>query len=268
MNKLKKNIRGLFIYLFARKTFQPAFKALHWLSLRGMNYGGGYSPYDSGELHVLKILKEFFEGKIILFDVGANVGQYALLANRTLQQKCRIYSFEPTVAAYKLLQKNSAKINNISIFNYGLGNTRKKVFIYSDDPGSVQSSIVEKSNNSSTEVVELTTINEFCKENKITKIDFLKIDVEGYEYEVLLGASDFMDEISFIQFEFGNKQVASRNFLRDFIFLLRNFKIYRILQDGLVRIDENPINEIFQTSNYLAINKNIPLSKQNSKSIL
>ena len=45
------------------------------------------------------------------------------------------------------------------------------------------------------------------------KIDLLKLDVEGYEYKALLGGSKAMNDIDYIQFEFGNKQVSSRNFM-------------------------------------------------------
>ena len=64
-----------------------------------------------------------------------------------------------------------------------------------------------------------------------------------------------IDAVDYIQFEFGNKQVDNRNFLIDFIDLLDRFKIYRLVQNGFIPVDKNPIHEIFQTSNYVAIHK-------------
>ena len=221
----KKDIKKLFIKLFARKVFQSFFKQLHWVALRGMNYGAGYSPYDSGEIFFLHYVKKNSPGSISVLDVGANTGQYSLLCNQIFQKDCRIFSFEPTKHAFKKLEKNTKFSENILLHNFGMGEVIKKSKIY--------------------------------YEHDIRNITILKLDVEGYEYKVLEGAKNSIKNVDYIQFEFGNKQVDSRNFLKDFITFLSDFKIYRLLQDGFIEIDSNPINEIFQTSNYIGINRRI-----------
>lgn len=258
MNKTKKAIRRLFIRTFSRKFFQPFFKKLHWVSLRGMNYGGGHSPHDSGEIYLLNYIKKRTNSKTInILDVGANLGQYALLANNIFKTNCIIYSFEPTELAFKKLKKNTISFGNIKPINKGVGDFNGETQIFYDGEASVQSSIVKDDVLKYSETIELVTIDDFCKTNNIQKITILKLDVEGYEYQSLMGASSSINNIDYIQFEFGNKQVSSRHFLSDFITLLDSFKIYRLIQNGLIEIDSNPINEIFQTSNYVAINKKI-----------
>ena len=257
MKKTKKKIRSLFIKLFARKLFQPLFKKLHWISLRGMNYGGGYSPYDSGEVFFLNYAKNSINNEIVILDIGANTGQYALLSNDVFKSKCTIYSFEPTKFAYSALKKNTSSYANIITINEGIGEFIGETKIFYDGPGSVHSSIIKDEFLKYSETIKLTTIDAFCKTNHIKKINILKLDVEGYEYLSLKGGINSINNIDFIQFEFGNKQVFCRNFLVDFIELLDNFKIYRLVQDGFIEINRNPINEIFQTSNYVAINKNV-----------
>lgn len=254
---MKKAIRKLFVHLFARKLFQSFFKKLHWLSLRGMNYGGGHSPYNSGEMYLLNHIKRKTNKNLTILDIGANTGQYALMANKIFNSTCTIYSFEPAEFTYSLLLKNTKNTDNIVAINKGVGESSGKTQIYYDGKASVQSSLIRDSIQKYSETIELTTIDEFIKENKIDKIDLLKLDVEGYEYKALLGGSESINDINYIQFEFGNKQVLSRNFMIDFITLLDNFKIYRLIQNGFIEINRNPINEIFQTSNYIAINNNI-----------
>lgn len=257
MKNIKKKIRNLFVKLFARKLFQPFFKKLHWISLRGMNYGGGYSPFDSGELFFLNHVKNKIKDEVTILDVGANIGKYALLCNTIFESRCIIYAFEPTAFAFDTLKKKTINLHNIKSYNVGLGDSIKVVEIFYNSLGSVQSSIVDNVTTKFKESINLTTIDDFCNINQIKKIHILKIDVEGYEYNVLKGGLERINNVDYIQFEFGNKQVSSRNFLEDFINILDNFKIYRLIQDGFVEISNNPINEIFQTSNYIAINKNI-----------
>lgn len=258
MKKTKKAIRKLFVRTFSRKFFQPFFKKLHWISLRGMNYGGGHSPHDSGEIHLLNYIKKRTNNNpVIILDVGANIGQYALLANDIFKTNCIIHSFEPTELAFKKLKKNTQNFKNINLINKGIGDFNGETKIFYDGKGSVQSSIIEDDFLKYSETIELVTIDDFCKINNIQKITILKLDVEGYEYQSLMGALNSINNIDYIQFEFGNKQVSSRHFLSDFITLLNNFKIHRLIQNGLIEIDSNPINEIFQTSNYVAINKKV-----------
>jgi hypothetical protein len=106
------------------------------------------------------------------------------------------------------------------------------------------------------EVVSLKTLDEFCNEQGIQKIDFLKIDVEGHEYKVLQGASKMIKNkaIRFIQFEFGGCNIESRVFLKNFWDLLKDdFKLYRIVSDGVYPITEyNETLEIFTYTNFFA----------------
>ena len=88
----------------------------------------------------------------------------------------------------------------------------------------------------------------------------MKIDVEGYEMNVLKGVGELIENISLIQFEFGGTQVDTRNFFRDFwlYFEEKKFKLFRISQNGIKPINHYSVNlECFYFSNYLAINSRI-----------
>ncbi len=104
------------------------------------------------------------------------------------------------------------------------------------------------------ETVILSTIDNYCNENKIDRIDLLKLDVEGHELKILKGASQMLAEnkISNIQVEFGGCNLDSRTYFRDFWNLLHEkFHIFYILRDSLLEIERyQETLEIFTTTNF------------------
>lgn len=255
---MKKKIKNLFFKLFARKAFQPIFEGLHWLALRGMNYGAADSPVHSGEVFFLNFIKGRLGKNIVIFDVGANNGQYANLANKVFEGVADIYAFEPTKSSYKILLKRFKDKANIKLFPFGMGNKPQNLEIFYNKEGSVQASAFSQGNkNLLSETVTISTVNIFCKERNISEIDLLKVDVEGFEFFVLQGANELLmnKKIRVIQFEFGSQHVYSKHFIKDFKELLPDFYICRLLQNGFVEIKNNSRFEIFQTSNYVAIRK-------------
>jgi hypothetical protein len=108
----------------------------------------------------------------------------------------------------------------------------------------------------------MTTVDRFCKEKGLAAIDLLKIDTEGCELQVLKGASEMLSggRVKVIQFEFGECNVFSRVFLRDFYEVLPGFRMYRLDSNGLIPLPSyESTNEIFRFQNIIAISKNIAL---------
>lgn len=262
--RAKKEIKQFFLKIFARKGLQVAFDTLHWIALRGMNYGAANHPINSGELFFLQYLKKKCGTNLVIFDIGGNVGQFTTLANKVFEGKARIYSFEPTLKAFNNLFQSLKDERNIELFRIGFGSEKGFIEIYYDKAGSVQATAFkDKGKTLQSEIVQITTLDNFCEEMNISHIDFLKIDVEGYELFVLQGAKELIEnkKLRYIQFEFGNQQILSKHFLKDFKDILLDFKIYRLLQNGFIEINDNPRYEIFQTSNYIAIRKDIPVNE-------
>jgi hypothetical protein len=105
--------------------------------------------------------------------------------------------------------------------------------------------------------IEVITLNEFCRNKKINP-DVLKLDIEGYEFHALVGASEILSHLKIIQFEFGGTCIDSRVFFRDIWDLLTkaNFHVARIADRGLILISHySEEHEIFQYSNYIAFRK-------------
>ncbi len=112
----------------------------------------------------------------------------------------------------------------------------------------------------SEEKIRTVRLDDFCKDQKIPEIHFLKIDVEGFEMNVLTGAGNWVTDarIDFIQFEVGPHSIASRTFMHDFFQMLApSYGLYRILRNGLYELKTySPRLEQFATAtNYLAISR-------------
>jgi FkbM family methyltransferase len=263
-----KLVNDLYRLLFARKIFYKFNKLLYCLSLRGL----GVLNFESDKLaisgedhfvkhHVPKI------GKGIIFDVGANVGDYAKVL-RESNNNAEIYSFEPHPITYQKLITNIEGLG-IKTFNVGVGSAEGtlKLFDYADKDGSEHASlykeVIETIHKGKVveHEVKIITLEAFANEYKIERVHLLKIDTEGHEMEVLKGFEQFIREnkVDLIHFEFNEMNIASRVFFKDFWEFLPNYEFYRMLPDGLVPIrNYNPIYcEIFAYQNIVAKLKTI-----------
>lgn len=197
---------------------------------RGLGIGS-YVNY-SGETDLFYNLIKYFNSYPIIFDVGANIGEYSNLVNRLLKDKLHeLHCFEPYTPMYEQLIKNVSGTN--VVFNkIALSDEVGNQTLYSDinEPNLSSLSPVNKSFNQK-ESIFTTTLDSYCMDNVISNIDFLKIDVEGYELNVMKGGDNLIRNkfISFIQFEIGT--MHTRIYFRDIYTYLRDYGyyIYRVM---------------------------------------
>lgn len=251
--------------LFGSMEFFALWQNIYKISLWGMNLGLGSDYASSGEEAVLKIMNQNFNmpKKPILFDVGANHGYYTLLLAKNFP-KGEIHAFEPGKTTFEIYKKNISEklssMKNIKFNNFGMSDKAGEATLYYDNPGSGLASVYKREldylniDYSKSESIILNTIDNYCIENNISDIDFLKMDVEGNELNVLKGAKDMLNagKISNIQIEFGGCNLDSRTIFRDFWDLLSpKYYVYYILQDGLAEIKTYQENlEIYLTTNF------------------
>lgn len=126
----------------------------------------------------------------IIIDVGANIGYFSILYSKLVGENGKVYAFEPAINTFNKLIKNIKlnSITNIITNQIGIGNKNETLFIFYDKNNIGSSSYVSKEKNS---IKEKTIIKKFDSEYKfIKKINFIKIDVEGFELEVLNGMKE------------------------------------------------------------------------------
>ncbi len=255
-------------FIFDNQLGQRFLQKVHLLVLYLQNYGlTGGDLNQSGELRVIKRLGKQLDLKKnpVVFDVGANVGKYISYLDECISVEYEAYCFEPSKTTFAQLTENTSKIKNIHLINKGLGDKTETLTLYSNEISNTQSSMLKRDmshweedyNLVNEEKVEITTLDLFCRENQIDFIDFMKVDVEGYEMKMFEGAKDFLEskKIGAIQFELGVASVDGKYFFKDVFYLLNeNYKIYRITSRNLFEIKKyNEQNEVFLTTNYLAI---------------
>ncbi|MFT4599937.1 MAG: FkbM family methyltransferase [Arenicella sp.] len=260
-----KNIFTLIWFKLTRKNkdneeFQDLAHHIHLQALETKNIGQGAFIADRGESNLFKHIT--LSKDPIVFDVGANKGQYSELLLKSLIPAI-IYAFEPvhTVADIFETKITSEKVH---LIRKGLGETEGSLIIYKDPSNDLLSSVYKRDLSqtnfdlSSEEEIEITTLDKFCQLNKIDKIDYLKLDVEGHEMSALKGSIEMLraGRINHIQFEFGGCNLDSRTNLRDFFNLLSNqYKIFRILEDGIIEVNYDASHEVYNTTNFIAILK-------------
>ncbi len=234
----------------------------------------------SGEGKLLERLIEFFGkrfSRIVVFDVGANVGDWTWcllksFLNRQGSQKLEleIHCFEPVSSSFVKLNSRfvDEKFAGAKIItnNFGLSDKEEEKEIYFQRPEDSHASLYAMETGMkvpfASECVSLKRADRYISEKCIEHINFLKIDVEGHEYHVLVGFGDYLnsDFIDFIQFEYGGCNLVSHSSLKDiYAYLIqKGFRIGKIMRNGKVDLrDWKPFMENFQYSNYIAVSRRL-----------
>lgn len=250
--------------LFARKLFYKFNMLLYRCSLSGLGVLNYEDDKVSGESW---FLKKYLKGRAggVVFDVGANVGDYSKLVLQVSPQ-VTLYAFEPHPKTFTVLRKSLHQSNFIPV-NAAAGEVEGvlSLYDYEANDGSAHASlyqdVIENIHKAKSieYKVQVLSLEDFAKSKNIEKIDLLKIDTEGYELNVLKGIAGYIEsgKIEAIHFEFNEMNISSRTYFRDFWNLLPNYNFYRLLPDGMEKIEKyRPVFcEIFAYQNIVAILK-------------
>lgn len=166
----------------------------------------------------------------VIFDVGANIGQSARAYKRHFPS-AQIHCFEPAQDTYKTLTSNLSQFGNIQCYRLALSNNSGNARLH--NTGASAHFFLTTPDDENSEEVQLETIDSFCKDQQIDHIDFLKIDTEGSDFDVLEGALSMIEQkrVSMIQVECStNKQNTTheplqrfQDFMESHGYLLFNF---------------------------------------------
>jgi FkbM family methyltransferase len=182
-----------------------------------INNQGMYDPNN------MRLLREVLDqpGRVV-FDVGANIGSYTLLAS---EQPAQVFAFEPHPETFRILKSN-VDLNgrsNVNLFCLALGSKNGKAFL-TDRASSAINQLVEHSErelHSERGLIKVHTVraDSFIDEVGVVP-EILKVDAEGHEYEVLEGFGDYLTRIDLLLIEIQKRnreavlEKASMNGLR------------------------------------------------------
>jgi len=198
------------------------------------------------------IAKEFFEKEIeCILDVGANLGYQSSFYNKFFGNKIKIHSFEPHPISYYFLEKNLSSFDNIKLYNFALGNENKEDYmsipIYEShrlsNLGAM--SIGQHSNNLKAKIL-IKKLDLLPISFHQFKAIYIKIDVEGYEENVLKGMSNFLNSNLHLYL----KIEISRNFnnVKKIIFIINfmekfNFKFFIIKNGKFINYSKSQVTK-------------------------
>jgi FkbM family methyltransferase len=170
-----------------------------------------------------------------------------------------IHAFEPSRFSYARTRDSLA--GRASVHNIALSDFVDTVELGIVHEGAGSNSLVpftDVNRRGSTEIVTVSTIDQFCNENGVQSIDLCKIDAEGHDLAVIRGASRMLEEnkIGMIQFEYNSRWIDARCFLLDAFVLLEgfDFRLGKVTPAGIEMYDRwDPELETFREANFLAV---------------
>jgi FkbM family methyltransferase len=145
--------------------------------------------YDSWEPDVVRKIVSTIRPGMTVVDVGAHVGYYTLVFAKYVGATGRVISFEPLPANFALLEKNVElnQLKHVDLFNSAIFSRSGDLAIsIPPDSNSGEASVMQPPGDNQLHVPATTL--DLVSSNLDLKPDFLKIDVEGCEFEVLRGA--------------------------------------------------------------------------------
>jgi FkbM family methyltransferase len=144
-----------------------------------------------------------------IIDAGANQGQFAIAASH-FYPDARIHSFEPLPDVYPILQRNTRNVSKISTYNMALGNATGTLEFYSNayshassalPVSTLQKNMLPKTATSHRIETPVQRLDDLYENLQLSSPVLLKMDVQGFEKEVLKGATQSLPLIDYLLFE-------------------------------------------------------------------
>lgn len=188
--------------------------------------------YDPNAIYYIEQILQLIENPICL-DIGAHLGNHALIMSRLSKM---VYCFDPVPSNIHFLTKtkNENNIKNMKIFCMGLSDKNEKLIFYKNGRGGFSTFVSDlKGTDYTTENLTCAIGDEILTQNNIETIDFIKIDIEGFEARALYGLrNSIQNGRPIIMMEWNNK-ITKEQFKKYDLFktLFKNYQIYSILNN-------------------------------------
>jgi len=218
---------------------------------------GGIANSDvNGEQLVVDTLAPYVQ---TFADVGANVGNWSEMLVAKAPKSVKGLLFEPSDSAFARLSANPLLTRSCELFQAAVSDSAGSRDFF-EEPGAGETSSLMSSASRSTAVtrqISCVTLADVLADRKWETLDFLKVDVEGFDLHVLRGAGDYLKagRIGVIQFEYNNVWAHAGSTLFAALQLLRQsgYDVFLIRADGISRFDYASYGEFFTYSNFLAV---------------
>jgi FkbM family methyltransferase len=255
---VRELVARVYAFAFAHPGRAQAINhGLYYLALRGQGFNNTYQLGGSGEAWFVKHVLAPVSPAICV-DVGANQGAYSRLL--LTETGARIIAFEPLSGCRPALDALANEYKGrLTVVPQAVGSQSGAMIIHYGDNSELASLSEEVSSidyvgevNTRVAPVTVTTLDEYLAD--IPRIDFLKIDTEGFEFEVLTGAQGLLQNRRplYVQIEMNLHQLYRGHTLRSIGALLKGYTPFQLLPRGMrpVDLDEAEANT-FAYSNFI-----------------
>lgn len=161
-------------------------------SLDNQIFNGTFEP------HATKWIYKIVKPGMIVADVGANIGYYTIQLSKIVGSNGQVYAFEPFSPFRERLidHLHWNNCHNVILSGFGLSDkivTNRQIYFAGNKSGSATLVSLDDPSFSEAANVNLNTLDNYVDEIGITKLDFIKVDIDGYEFKFISGALDSLE---------------------------------------------------------------------------
>ncbi|WP_057939945.1 FkbM family methyltransferase [Algoriphagus resistens] len=265
LSKISRNLYvipgGFFVTKLFRKFFSSSSSGENWrnFEFRGVSMKVDISKQMGNAIYwrgahdwaPIFVLEKFLKAGDTFIDVGANQGEYSLWAARKVGDHGKVVAFEPMPQLFGQLKEN-IRLNksfqkSVTPVQLGLSDKKGEVILYASEDSNEGTNTIYTTDKFSIELgkIELDTLDKQLNELSIEEVNFLKVDVEGAELQVLKGSLNTLKKYRPILLLEINKDacIAGGYLPEDILELLKpfNYSFSKIgIRGSLSKIDQLP----------------------------
>jgi FkbM family methyltransferase len=222
---------GNFLYKHAFVLYKPLYKVFK----------------NKQDYFEIALLKKHIHKKDVVLDIGANIGFYAVILSDIVGPQGMVHCFEPDIQNYKHLKKNTGKHSNIIINNKAVGSKTEKIKIYTSKNLNVDHRTYKPEVYDKEIEIDAININDYLNQNP--KVDFIKMDIQGFEMQAIKGMQTILEKNENIKlisefWPYGLKKAGS-SVTEYFNFLINNgFNCYLIEKKSLLKLNSEKVKAL------------------------
>ncbi|HTX56173.1 MAG TPA: FkbM family methyltransferase [Candidatus Acidoferrales bacterium] len=212
---------------------------------------------DTGERWLVERVASYGDRFV---DVGANVGDWlGMVRESAVGRPFTALAFEPSRSAFEALRDGFGGDANIALFDVALGASAGSLSFFEEADAGRGSSLVADFVRAAgtTRSVTVTTLDAALRDAGWDRVDLLKVDAEGYDLQVMRGASASIasQSIGVLQFEYNRAWQLAGDTLRAAYTLLEGsgYRVFVLKRDGLYTLDYLRYEEYFEYTNFVGI---------------
>ncbi|RME19564.1 MAG: FkbM family methyltransferase [Bacteroidetes bacterium] len=200
----------------------------------------------------IDLIKKIVRPGDVVLDIGANIGFYTMIFSEAVKEKGKVFAFEPDPKNFHRLKNNTQYLGNVIVENKAISHQTQTIKLYSSELNVDYRTYAHPDSQNYTEV-QAVSLDDYLREKNITCVDFIKMDIQGYESFALQGMIETIKKNKHIKIlsEFwpyglqqsGKSAITYYQQLSEYfsnIFLLQNHQLKKILPDEIQHLKNSP----------------------------